>query len=64
MRIKLLQNTFDSVTGTEYKAGTIVDVEQNRAEQCIAPGWAEEVIENAVAPEKEVKKAVRKSTKK
>lgn len=32
MRIKLLQNTFDSVTGTEYKAGTIVDVEQNRAD--------------------------------
>lgn len=71
MKITLKQRTFDNVNKTYLDKGTVIDVDKKRAERCIANGWAcafeeekKEVIEDKKLEATNVKKAVKKSTKK
>lgn len=73
MKVKLLTATFDTQSAKTLDKGTIMEVSNERGLRAIANGWAIEVddepmqepkVEDAKQEPKEVKKAVRRTTKK
>ena len=74
MKVKLLQDLQDSLTNKMLSKDSVIEVSDERGKKAIENKLAvevvekkatkTEVIEEATKPVKEVKKAVRKSTKK
>lgn len=69
MKVRLLQETFDTATNKMMPKGTIMDVSIERGLRAINKGYAVEVeeepkVEVAIEEPKEVKKAVKRTTKK
>lgn len=65
MKVKLLKGiTYD---GSQLRTGEIVDIDIFTAKHLIVKGYAQEykeIVEDAMVKPKEVKKAIKKSTKK